>query len=1583
MTFLIGSFPAGEYQFYLYPPSKKPKNWRNYFNLIYPNLIVLINRLAYFILSRFSTYPDHVYLFQKFKSHQFSRISTYQEYQTVNKIFKLFKGYADLNASELDRIKKELKEVRGALNANLTPHKLAGKSEGNKGLKEQAAKQVTFLVKKEANQPSEALELAQQFFLNEEGDSSESSKSDFEQQEEEVVEQVSENAINEESFFSEPESSSPAQSEQEEDIVKEFEQDVKEELDFSDSSDSNPEEGVSEQLVEQEQEKDFVGVSEESAAPLEKEDSQESSKEEDEQPKILRFQEIDIPENLRLMISSLPLQHQSIASLESRQADAYWKSLQPLLNLENQLCMQNLQIKMPWRQQFEDYLLQANDAFQTTLLEARKKAAEIHVAFRKTFSDHLPEIKEGGIVHCTIEQLDWALSKLRDRFPALYRVAFDAPSLSIYQTIQITRLMQLILTGWENKDASLCCVLIRETVHHKPRVIEKRQNDSDKAGSKRESYIFSQWRSFIDGTKQGSQQAFNDTFSRLINSYITDWLECPGSYLSIGEESLSSGLATEWVSYVRDQYTEFLKELEPEKLKKEIESLIYCPLITLIIQMYADKIENRAWRTSLFPEALMREMFESALQTKRQNHAAICEAIQKTIKNTSFLDLEEIEHLAKKGGCSVEHIEPLIRIRVLYILICLSQHVMDPIMAKMNQRAHIMRDSGVCKNSNETLLTAESPRRVLVFDKSLDQFTLTAVIHFQSSHQNRLVAQGIAKWHVSSLSQSGSERVVTEFTDLHNLQLSPYISEAEARYLVAQVAPQTLLKNIKMLSEKTSQLLLVKKSKKYHQQKEAHAKQQSFWSKTPFDLRGYEAQMQDSFSLDEAIKIVQILANDLNIHQSLVHYCEWTDELDQEFDSHVGEIRKDLEAAASMLMNLYHLINVDSLIRKKMKVFEDLLTVCVLSSGGSDLEDPGVLVEKEMDVGFQKEIERELRKEETLFEGALDYLMQESSEEKDIRWKIERYEELTQNAQQAIIDYCSGSSIELNKILLNPYPEDWQKRLMPIFQFSCKILNMSSQRWTQSYLRNIRNIYVSDFLDQLRQAAEWAKQNPSATGVEHVNALCYQLYTTVNLNGCCQKIFDTFIQLGKIEGKKSSSVHLEMPLRYALINGLFPAYESIKAVPGSAKAPLLSQLANSAKGHLGGFLGLVSFDPNRQSNPIHVLYHKKISVQKTNKSEVREAIKDIAMGSPTIESGNGIVEINPEFQGFLRHCQAHKKSHLYINNQNFIPQAWLKGDESKRCQTLHNLAETEFKETLFVITLSQNSTFYYQIGHHLNSLNIKEVKEAIVAQLLDGHSKEMRHYLPSDLVSQPQIRAWIVKTVDDIHRDSYQNCSNFIDENIRNEFVQHFHHKLRRYIEEQLELLPDADGKEWGYSIYDKSAKRFMEEFIKQVFDASPQETGNMIPSYLMDRFHLREWSVQAINKIHECLFGARKELTVQERRIFIRLFYQNLSRKILIDTRVDSYNVSCKDRIDRGAVSDAEDYAYLAILTNRMNEDRVVKFFKTLVFSRAIIVRKRAMIQERLERLVETVKFMIDHQDQLKSLHQQLFSGVEITIDQ
>lgn len=124
MDFVVGGLHPEKYNYYLNPKveAKIPyqsSGWISLFNLVKSikpyDFTILMKRTIYFIKHQFKEYPNNIYLFQRFKSHQFTDIVNNEEYKTTRDIFKIFKKCSEINREDLSVIKQTLKQVKQQL----------------------------------------------------------------------------------------------------------------------------------------------------------------------------------------------------------------------------------------------------------------------------------------------------------------------------------------------------------------------------------------------------------------------------------------------------------------------------------------------------------------------------------------------------------------------------------------------------------------------------------------------------------------------------------------------------------------------------------------------------------------------------------------------------------------------------------------------------------------------------------------------------------------------------------------------------------------------------------------------------------------------------------------------------------------------------------------------------------------------------------------------------------------------------------------------------------------------------------------------------------------------------------------------------------------------------------------------------------------------------------------------------------------------------------------------------------------------------------------------------------------------------
>jgi len=130
------------------------------------------------------------------------------------------------------------------------------------------------------------------------------------------------------------------------------------------------------------------------------------------------------------------------------------------------------------------------------------------------------------------------------------------------------------------------------------------------------------------------------------------------------------------------------------------------------------------------------------------------------------------------------------------------------------------------------------------------------------------------------------------------------------------------------------------------------------------------------------------------------------------------------------------------------------------------------------------------------------------------------------------------------------------------------------------------------------------------------------------------------------------------------------------------------------------------FDPNMQANLL------SIKTKYTNEKTHQEVLS-IRMPSQTIFSSENEVTIAPEFEMYLNALQSDRKKHTYINHQQLIDeQGYLGGafgDEKYRARKIHDLSAKY--SNLIVISLNKNSSFYRQNKTPPISRSFKDFKE--------------------------------------------------------------------------------------------------------------------------------------------------------------------------------------------------------------------------------------------------------------------------------
>lgn len=154
------------------------------------------------------------------------------------------------------------------------------------------------------------------------------------------------------------------------------------------------------------------------------------------------------------------------------------------------------------------------------------------------------------------------------------------------------------------------------------------------------------------------------------------------------------------------------------------------------------------------------------------------------------------------------------------------------------------------------------------------------------------------------------------------------------------------------------------------------------------------------------------------------------------------------------------------------------------------------------------------------------------------------------------------------------------------------------------------------------------------------------------------------------------------------------------------------------------------------------------------------------------------------------------------------------------------------------------------------------------------------------------------------------------------------------------------------------SAQEFKSQFLQQLFNLPKSQTGNSFSTNLLKKIPgLEPWTESMIDALHQSLFSNQVSLSKEERLLFIDAAHSLLILFLIKELGVSSFNISCKDAIDRAVVSIAHLLALISLLSNQNRDLEFRRKFFMVVFARALMVRKRPIFFDRLERIISSVQ--------------------------
>ncbi|MEC7839450.1 MAG: hypothetical protein VX777_05385 [Chlamydiota bacterium] len=186
-----------------------------------------------------------------------------------------------------------------------------------------------------------------------------------------------------------------------------------------------------------------------------------------------------------------------------------------------------------------------------------------------------------------------------------------------------------------------------------------------------------------------------------------------------------------------------------------------------------------------------------------------------------------------------------------------------------------------------------------------------------------------------------------------------------------------------------------------------------------------------------------------------------------------------------------------------------------------------------------------------------------------------------------------------------------------------------------------------------------------------------------------------------------------------------------------------------------------------------------------------------------------------------------------------------------------------------------------------------------------------------------------------------------------------------------------------GVYEHQSNAKIFKNNLMSEIFDGDFSKTGNFIPEKVRNKIPgFREKMNTIANDIHETMFYGKEELSIEERQIFIDIFHDYIEIVAEIGLKVDSSNTSCKDAIDRAVDSRARKWAHIGLVHDLENDTHFKEVYEAILLARAVQVRKRQTIKERVMRNVQSVNYLQTHKKPLKNLNVRVLGDIVYKID-
>jgi hypothetical protein len=1088
-----------------------------------------------------------------------------------------------------------------------------------------------------------------------------------------------------------------------------------------------------------------------------------------------------------------------------------------------------VQIKAGIARKDEALLEKANSRFMEQIKESKSRALELHQSYQDFFKE-LPEVNpETGIAASTLTQFKLASRMVKQAFPGLTTLAFGEN-----QKAAVSRLVQFVMCGESAMDA--------EMPEHSRcfTFIELKGKSTPASDSSHDSYLMKcleilQQRQSGESDNDWHKRSYleavhlfvSDCLNRTLNSF-----HCGDKVLKMGRNQSDPAVV---IKEIRDQMlADFRKN--PQSIQALIDQAKTSDFVGTLKTLFPTEDQG------LLPESVL-----SAALAEQQKvfsaDAKVAPALLAVIEYCQ-IDPHTLGELSRASDCSVDEIEPLVRIKVMEMILLMNQGFqVDGLGALLPYLMNYGEDHLLHPSTYGSEFKVSSKGSC----PDLTTRLLNQICVNETDYSSQGIVEYFEKYRLALAEVATDDRVLTfsakqserQIIGMHSLKVSWQITDAIVDHLVGQINPEA----VKVQPEEKYVLLKESLVQGKELLKEiAQLPLQKGIVSGIWGMLGWNSSKSEGKDIQQIDQIVGKIIEGCHGFMQVIPFVE----------NSKGEAFTLLQEVKSELVNAYKgLKKIQEHYRQKNRnedvealdqVFDAIDAILPLLPSDS---------QKEVSAGYWDRLQ-----------GTFG----QSQKQGDLQWKVHKYETQILILKQRFNDVFEDILTLDHSFVDLGTPQQEAIRTLHAILNEVEINPQDKERYSQEYLAQVRHVYNERFLPVFRQAFLDDRDNPLLWKVAEI------LFTEVDLEQQCFETLRLFNEMGALVLEQNPEADTTVHGEHSFVQMVNTVYKRLGAVPYGAKAPLLNQWANSARGQWN-----INFDPYRQGNPTHDFWHLLVGDR---------LVKMLGMGTPTTEDSRGNATLNPEFIALMKRYKEQGMRHLYVNNQNTIPKTgWMasiiNGDETARCNLIEEAQEQEeMKGALFAISLSKNSGFYSQKGDWASVNDAKTFKGSLYNQIFVGPKQFTGCYIPQGLK----------------------------------------------------DLIPD----------FDKKSKDMMDE-------------------------------------IHAKVFGGRENLTQDERKWFIELYYDHLIKMLIVEGKMDSVNDSCKDQIDRGAGANAQLCAntYIVAQDDGKLTPEQQEHVLMLMMVRALLVRKRPPLPERVKRFTEGLEMSLKHVNELKALHQALFPDV------